>query len=298
LPSTPRSPAERKIFHIEGCSCPPVWKDKLLLASSTPQLYIPGRSDYQGVEVRRAWAEDRRFYANQILREVNQEFNRLFADAQVQSTHCSVSQELWTVFHYCNLPYNSSRTNHGRSVGELLHHAAYDALNHDCLRFFQPCVVNRGIRCALRIIPRIIEHCVFKSRHLGPRGIARLVPGTWGFSIPNNWTILQYVTQRHQFPRTARLNFRINKFVASEYCVAGPLPEVCHCPVQLTLRPFTLWPLEEDPDSSDSSSPSPESDPESSAGNSPWSPQGWSDVAVSPLSPSHAGGSTLNYPPV
>jgi hypothetical protein len=259
LPATPRSPLERQIFHKEGCSCAPPWKDRLLCASSLPQLFISGRSDYQGIgagQVERRTADDCRLYANQILLEVNKEFNRLFAAAQSQTTHCSASQDLWTVFHYCNLQCNSIRTRQGTAVGQLLHHEAYDALNHDCLRFIRPCAVDRSSRCASRIIPRIIEHCLFRSKHLGPEGPARPVPGTWGYSIASNNTILKYAFRRDQSPNTGRLNFKIYKFAEggcnpnAAYCVAGPLPEACLCPVKLTLRPNELWSLEEEPESS------------------------------------------------
>jgi hypothetical protein len=149
LPSTPRSPRERKIFHEEGCTCPTG-------ASPIPQLCIPGRSDYQGVEEDRSWTEDRRFNSHKIQLEVDKEFNRLFTAAQAQSTHCSVSQELWRVFHYCHLPCNSWRTKKGTTVGRLLHPEAYDAYNHDCLRWLRPCDKKRHYRSAIRIIERII----------------------------------------------------------------------------------------------------------------------------------------------
>jgi hypothetical protein len=245
LPATPRSPLERLIFHREDCSCPNIAKDRLLLASSMPQLFISGRSDYQGVESRRCIADDCRQYANAIYIEVNKEFTRLFAAARIQTTHCSASQDLWRVFHYCNLQCNVGRTRQGRTVGRLLHHESYDALNHDCVRFIQPHSADRASRCALRIIPRIIEHCLFRSKHLGPGGPARPVPGSWGYSIASKDTILKYVYQRDQFPQRGLLNFKIYKFGKggcnpnAAYCVAGPLPEACICPVQ-TLRPNTL----------------------------------------------------------
>jgi hypothetical protein len=133
LPLTPRHPLDRKVFHEEGCYCP----------TGAIPIPIPGRSDFQGLERDRDKCKDHRFNANKIQVCVDQQFNRLFAQAREADTHCSAAQELWRVFHYCNLPCNTVRTRKGIYVGRLLHRVAYEALNHDCLRWLRSCQSDR-----------------------------------------------------------------------------------------------------------------------------------------------------------
>jgi hypothetical protein len=229
LPSTPRNLLDRKIFHEEGCSCP----------TGAIPIPIPGRSYFQGVERDRDECKDRRFNTNTIQVCVDQEFNRLFAQAREADTHCSAAQELWRVFHYCNLPCNAGRTRKGTSLGRLLHHVAYDAFNHDCLRWLRPGQSDRHHLSALRIIPVIIEQCIFKTRQHGPKGIAPPVPGTWGFNLPSLSTVIKYAYLREQSPATALLNYKIHKFVAVEHGEAEPLAEApCQCPIMLSYHPL------------------------------------------------------------
>jgi hypothetical protein len=193
LSAAPRFPLERQIFHREGCTCP----------KGYPSPCFPDPS---------------RHTANAIYLEVNQEFDRRFAAAQIQTTSCSASQDLWKVLHYCkfterHIPRNHvGRTRGGRWVGQLLHQEVYDHLAHDCLRFLHPQTADFARSCALRIIPRIIEHCVFRLGHIGPGGPARPIPGSWGYSSVCHRTILRYVEQKNQFPREQRLNFKIYEF--------------------------------------------------------------------------------------
>jgi hypothetical protein len=100
LPVPPLSQRHRKIFHEEGCSSP---KDSVFIA-------VPGRSDFQAVPEDGRLCPDSRLHANRIQECVDHEFNLLFAFAQGVGSHCKSSQELWRVFHYCNLPCNAERT--------------------------------------------------------------------------------------------------------------------------------------------------------------------------------------------
>ncbi len=126
--STPLLPRQRNIFHAEGCQCPvdsvfdPVW----------------GLSDYQAKYEDRVWTTDSRLWANRLQKEVDLQFNQWFEEARLNGNHCPWSQQLWRIFHYCNLPVNAERTRNGTAVGGLLQPAFYDVINHDCLRWLYP----------------------------------------------------------------------------------------------------------------------------------------------------------------
>jgi hypothetical protein len=193
LEASPRFPEERQIFHREDCTCP----------KSFPNPCFP---------------DPKRHTLNAIYEEVNQEFTRLFAAAERQTTFCNASQTLWKVLHYCryterNTPKNHYRRTYGGCwVGQLLHHEVYEHLAHDCQRFIAPGKPGFARSCALRIIPRIIEHCVFRSGRLGPGGPARPIPESWGYPSTCNNTVLRCVAQKYYFPSEHRLNFKIYKF--------------------------------------------------------------------------------------
>jgi hypothetical protein len=104
------------------------------------------------------------------------------------------------VLHYCNLPGNAARTKNGTAVERLLQPVLYDVLNHDCLRWLYPGQIDRIRRSALRIVPVIIENCIFRARQHGREGIAvpPLLGGAWGFSfqlepIQHSWYIAKLV---------------------------------------------------------------------------------------------------------
>jgi hypothetical protein len=214
----PRYQEEREIFHREGCTCP--------ISFPVPCFPDPSRRT-----------------ENDIYEEVNKEFTRRFEAAKLVTTHCRESQALWQVLHYCRYtekgiqnPHfpHGSRTRGGRWVGQLLHHEVYAHLAHDTLRFIEPGTKGFFRQCALRIIPRIIEHCVYRSGQIGPGGPARPQPGSWGYPIATNNTVLAYLLH-HDNPGARRLNFKIFKFAkggsnpSAAYCEASPLPEACVC---------------------------------------------------------------------
>jgi hypothetical protein len=180
----PRNPLQRNSFHAEGCHCP---TDSVLEP-------VPGLEDYLGVYQDRQQVEDSRRWPNRIQEQVDIEFNRLFAEARHNGNHCPWSQQLWRVFHSCNLPVNAARTKNGTTVGRLLQPALYDVLNHDCLRWLYPGQFDRVCKSALRIVPVIIAYCVYRARfHHGEAGkaVPPLLGGAWGFSFQLE-PILQY----------------------------------------------------------------------------------------------------------
>jgi hypothetical protein len=181
----PEKERYRNIFHQEGCSCLP-----------DPVLSSPGLSDYQAVPRDKDWCQDSRRHTIKIRERVSHEFNLLFAFARGVEDHCKASQELWRVHHYCNLPCNAERTRQGTTVGQLLHPVVYDVLNVDCLRWRSPYHYNRHCDSALRIVPVIIKHCIYKTEQYGPKGIAPRVPGTWGFHLATTATVLKYALRR------------------------------------------------------------------------------------------------------
>jgi hypothetical protein len=189
LPVPPLSQRYRKIFHEEGCSCP-----------SDSVLAVPGLSDFQAVPEDKKLCPDSRLHPIRIQECVDLEFNLLFAFAQGVGDNCKLSQELLRVHHYCNLPCNAERTRQGKSVGRLLYPVVYDVLKLDCLRWLQPGHVDRHCKAALRIVPVIIEQCIYKTKQYGPRGIAPPVPATWGFSLPTTETVIKYAYLRENSP--------------------------------------------------------------------------------------------------
>jgi hypothetical protein len=124
LPTPPRFPANRNIFHEEGCTCP----------TYSVLVLVPGYGDYQGRYDKQEWVDNSRQNANRIQECLDLEFNRPFHQARQAENHCPFAQKLWRVLHYCNLPCNAARTKKGEAVGRLLQPVLYDVLNHDCLK--------------------------------------------------------------------------------------------------------------------------------------------------------------------
>jgi hypothetical protein len=246
--SLPLTPLQRNLFHVEGCQCP------------TDSVFepVPGLADYQGKYRDRYQVEDSRYYANRIQEQVGIEFNRLFAEASLVSTHCPRSQQLWRVFHYCNLPVNAARTKNGTAVGGLLQPALYDVLNHDCLRWFYPGHYDRFRQSALRIVPVIIENCIFRAsfHHIG-RAVSPLLGGAWGFSfqlepIHHSWYIAKLVRNivgNREGTKRPRLAIRINPFNEADFDYPSQVtpepvlvPAQPLCSIGTHLSPFVFTP--------------------------------------------------------
>jgi hypothetical protein len=222
LPTTPTFPADRNIFHEEGCTCP---TDSVLVP-------VPGYGDYQGRYDDQKWVDDSRQNAKRIQEFVDLEFNRLFDQARQAENHCPFAQQLWGVLHYCNLPCNVARTTNGRAVGRLLQPVLYDVLNHDCLRWLYPGQFDRICRSALRIIPVIIEKCILRARLHGSEGIAvpPLLGGAWGFGfqldpIQHSWYITKlvhnivscYLVKLESSKKRPRLAIKIRPFHEADF---------------------------------------------------------------------------------
>ncbi len=238
----PSNPLQRNIFHAEGCQCP---TDSVL----DP---VPGLSDYQGKYEDREQVEDSRKWANRLQEQVDIEFNRFFEEARLNGNHCPWSQQLWRVFHYCNLPVNAERTKNGTAVGRLLQPAFYDVINHDCLRWLYPGQFDRIHRSALRITPIIIEHFIYRARyHHGEEGkaVPPLLGGAWGFSfqlepIIHSWYISKLVRNivgNREGTKQPLLAIKINPFIESDFdCTwsSQVIPE----PVPVPAQPLcTIW---------------------------------------------------------
>jgi hypothetical protein len=165
----PQVQSHQQIFHKEGCRCP----------TDSVFIPIPGASNYEGLRDEARWTHDSRHFANRIKEGIDEEFNRIFALAKAAETYCNFAQDYWKVFHYCNLPLNTARTQGGTKVGRLLHSQVYDAINLDSLRWILPGNFERVHVTARRLILPIVEHCIYRLGQLG-----RVVPpvlGAWGF---------------------------------------------------------------------------------------------------------------------
>jgi hypothetical protein len=162
--------SHRQIFHKEGCRCP---TDSVLIS-------VPGLSDYDGLSFEAPWTNDSRQYADRIQESMDEEFYRIFARAKAAENYCKFAQDLWRVFHYCNLPLNKERTQVGTKVGRLLHPQVYNAINIDSLRWIEPGNYDRVYHTTKRQVNPIGEHCVYQLGHFGPEQVPPVL-GVWGF---------------------------------------------------------------------------------------------------------------------
>jgi hypothetical protein len=187
----------RTIFHGELCTSPPAHQSEF------------GVSDWPQV--------DDSCYTDLIQICVDNEFDRLFALAEVNNTHCAASQVLWRVLHYCKLPCNTMRNKGGEAISHLLRQEAYHDINIDSLRWIRPSHFDRHLKIALRLVPVIIEQCIFKTKTHGLKGVAPPVPGSWGFAPLKNEKVLNLMllSRAPGFTYRPLLVFKINPFCAS-----------------------------------------------------------------------------------
>jgi hypothetical protein len=184
LPVPPERQSYRQIFHQEGCSCP---TDSVLIP-------VPGLSDFQGVYEEAEWVQDSRLHANRIQKCVDKEFNRIFTQAKAAELHCNSAKHFWRVYYYCNLPCNRERTQGGTKVGRLIHPEIYDALNHDFLKWLEPGNYDRPRLISARLIPVIVENCIYRTESLGASGVAPPAVGAWGSPFnPTTFTNQWYI---------------------------------------------------------------------------------------------------------
>jgi hypothetical protein len=119
------------------------------------------------------------YHASIIQSCVDQEFKRLFVQAKAVDTYSAPARDLWRVLHYCNLPCNAVRTEKGEAISRLLRSETYDDISMDSLRWLAKNHFDRHHMSALRLIPVIIENCIFRSEvNHGLQGVAPPVPST------------------------------------------------------------------------------------------------------------------------